>query len=255
MKKTSYILVAIAAYLTLLIATIPAHLISAPVNDMGVINIQGVSGSLWDGKAYSITINNNVEFKNTQWSFSGWKILVGRIALDLSSQFEENDISAELGLSFAGRVFINNLKAEISAQQVAQLANIPMAQLAGLISINIDSAQWKQGELPVASGVINWRNAEVTVAETASLGDVTITLFESAQQRLQADIKNQGGDIKIDGMAELLAEADYAVNITLLPTASASNNIKQSLGFFAKRQDSGEYLLKHSGSLHAIGLM
>jgi len=82
------------------------------------------------------------------------------------------------------------------------------------------------------------------VAETASLGNISIILSESPQQQLQAKIINQGGDIKITGSAELLPETNYTVDIKLLPTASASNNIRQSLGFFAQKQPGGEYLLK-----------
>ncbi len=255
MKKRTYIFVAITSYLVLLTASIPVSLVTNMVNNSGVANIQGASGTLWNGKAYAILINNNIELKNTSWSFPLWKVLTGKITININSQYSENDISAEVGASFSGNYFINNLKTKISAQQVAQLANIPMAQLSGLISIDIDHALWQQGELPLATGVINWNNAEVTVAETASLGNVTITLSESEQKLLKANIKNQGGDIKINGVAELVADADYAVDIKLLPTASASDNIKQSLGFFAKKQSNGEYLLKHSGSLNKIGLM
>lgn len=255
MKKRVYIFVAIASYFILLIATIPASLITNAVNDSGVVTIQGISGSLWNGKAYIIVINNNIELKNTKWSFSPWKTLIGKISIDINSQYLDNDISAEIGTSFLGRYFINNLKATISAQEAAQLANIPLVQLSGLISLNIDHAQWKQGELPLATGVINWSNAEVTVADTASLGNVSITLSESEQQLLNADIKNQGGDIKINGTAELVPEANYAVNIKLLPTASASDNIKQSLGLFAKKQNNGEYLLNYSGALNQMGLI
>lgn len=255
MKKRVYIFVAIASYLILLIATIPASLITNAVNDKSIVTIQGISGSLWNGKAYVVLINNKIELKNTSWSFSLWKILIGKISIDINSQYLENDISAEIGTSFLGTYFINDLNAKISAQEVAQLVNIPLVQLSGLISLNIDHAQWKQGELPLATGVINWSNAEVTVADTASLGNVSITLSESEQQLLNADIKNQGGDIKINGIAELVPEADYAINIMLLPTASASDNIKQSLGLFAKKQNNGEYLLKHSGALNQMGLI
>lgn len=255
MKKRTYLFVAVVSYLVLLTATIPASLVTGFVNNSGIATIQGVSGSLWNGKAYRITIKQNIELNNSQWSFLLWKILTGKLAINVNSQFMENDISAESGISFSGQFFINNLRAKIPAQQIAELANIPMVTLSGLININIDSAQWKQGELPLANGTINWNNAEVTVAEMASLGDVTITLFESEQQFLKADIANQGGDIKINGAAELLAEANYAINIKLLPTASASDNIKQSLGMFAKRQGSGEYLIQHSGSLNNIGFM
>ena len=255
MKKKVYIFTAVASYLILLIATIPASLITKTVNNSGIVAIQGISGSLWNGKAYIILIDNNFELKNTKWSFSLWRILTGKISIDINGQYLENDISAEIGTSFLGRYFVKNLQAEIPAQKVMQLVNIPLVQLSGLINFNIDHAQWKQGELPLATGVINWNNALVTVADTVPLGNVSITLRESEQQLLNAEIKNQGGDIKINGMAELVPEADYAINIKLLPTASASDNIKQSLGLIAKKQDNGEYLLNYSGPLNQMGLI
>ncbi len=255
MKKRVYIFTAVASYLILLIATIPASLITKTVNNSGIVTIQGISGSLWNGKAYTILINNNFELKNTRWSFSLWRILTGKIAIDINGQYLENDISAEIGTSFLGRYFIKNLQAKIPAQKVMQLVNIPLVQISGLINFNIDHAQWKQGELPLATGVINWNNAQVTVADTVPLGNVSITLRESEQQLLNAEIKNQGGDIKINGMAELVPEADYTINIKLLPTASASDNIKQSLGLIAKKQNNGEYLLNYSGPLNQMGLI
>ena len=254
MKKKYYILTAIVSYFIFLIATIPAR----PVIDLfgdDTILITGISGTLWNGKAQVINIDNIAQLNNTKWSLSGWKIFTGKIAADLDTQYSDKNITAELGTSFLGRFFINNLDAEITADDVAKLANIPIAQLSGLISIDIEHAQWKQGELPLATGVINWKDAIVTVAESASLGTVSITLSESEEQLLIADIKNQGGDIKISGNAKLVPEEDYAVNITLSPTATASNNIKQSLGLFSKKQNNGTYLINNTGSLNQIGLL
>ncbi len=251
MKKKYYILTAIFSYLALLIITIPAKPVTELISDNSPVNIQGVSGTLWNGKAYIITANN-MQFKKTAWSFQPWKLFTGKLAINIDSHYLKNNISAELGSSFTGRYFVNQLSAKITAQEIAKLANIPLAQLDGIISVNIEHAQWKPGELPLASGEIKWDNASVTVAETASLGNISIILSESPQQQLQAKIINQGGDIKITGSAELLPETNYTVDIKLLPTASASNNIRQSLGFFAQKQPGGEYLLKKSGSLNQI---
>ncbi len=163
MKKRVYIFTAVASYFILLIATIPASVISNTVNDNSIVAMHGISGSVWNGKAYSILINDNIELKNTKWSFSLWRILTGKIAIDINGQYLENNISAEIGTSFSGRYYANNLLTTIPAEKASQLLNIPMVQLSGLISFNIDHAQWKQGELPLATGVINWNNAEVTV--------------------------------------------------------------------------------------------
>lgn len=252
MKKRHYIFTAVITYLVLLIATIPARPVTDLINKNSPVNIQGVSGSVWNGKAYMITAKNNIKVERTEWSFNLWKLFLGKVAIDANARFLDNDISAELGTSFIGRFFINDLSAKIAADEVAQLANIPLARLSGMITLDIESAQWKQGELPLATGEIRWADAAVTVADTASLGNISVLLSESDQQLLNAKIKNQGGDIKITGSAGLVPEADYAVELKLLPLASANNNIKQSLGMFAKKQGSGEYLLKKSGPLNQI---
>jgi general secretion pathway protein N len=252
MKKKYYYLTAIISYLVLLIITIPASTVMALLDDDSPVSIQGISGTLWQGKAYSMLINDTIKLNNTEWSVNAWKLITGRIALQMKTRYNKNTISGEVGTSFLGRIFINELTARISAAEVATVAAIPLVQLDGLISLDIEHAEWKQGELPLASGRVIWENAAVTAAETAALGNVTITLGESEQHQLSAAIQNQGGDIKISGSAELLPEADYALDIKLLPTASANNNIKQSLGLFAQRQSNGEYILKKSGSLNQI---
>jgi general secretion pathway protein N len=255
MKKRYYFITAIAAYLLILLATIPAKPITELINDNTPVAIAGVSGTLWDGQAYLIRIDNNIQLDETRWSFNLWKLLIGQLSLNIDTSFLGETVTAEAGSSFLGRVFINDLRATVSASEVTTLTNIPIAKLDGPIILDIQHAQWKQGELPLASGSIKWNDASVTVAETASLGNVLILLSESDQQLLNAEIKNNGGDISISGNAELIAEADYAADITLVPNASASKNIRQSLGMFARRQPNGEYNIKKSGPLSSLGLM
>jgi general secretion pathway protein N len=255
MKKKYYIITAVSAYLLFLLATIPAQFITDIISENAPVTIQGVSGSLWNGRAYLITADNSVTLNNTKWSFSAWKLLIGQLAVDMTTHYAGNDIETELGTSFLGRYFVNDLSAALTANELAQLANIPLAQLSGRITLNIEHAQWQPGELPLATGEIKWQDATVTIADTASLGNVSIVLGESEQQQLIASISNQGGDIAVEGTFELIPEVDYSLDITLTPTASANDNIKQSLGMFAKRQANGEYQLKKSGSLNQLGLM
>ncbi len=250
MKKRHYLLTAVIAYFVFLIATIPAKPVIDLVNGNSPVTIQGVSGTLWNGKAYIVSFEN-IQLKKTEWSFNLWKLFIGSIAIDINSRFSGNDIAAQLGTSFTGRYFINDLSAKISAQAMTEIANIPIAQLDGMISLNIEHAQWKQGELPLATGEIKWTAAAITVAETASLGNISILLNET-DELLTAEISNQGGDIKVTGSAGLVPEADYIVDIKLLPTATANNNIKQSLGMFTQKQANGEYTLKKTGSLNQI---
>ncbi|MCG6938420.1 MAG: type II secretion system protein N [Gammaproteobacteria bacterium] len=255
MKKKYYIFTAVASYLLFLVVSIPAKPVAELLTDNSPVTLRGISGSLWNGNAYAVSINNAVQLKNTEWSFNLWKLFIGQLALDVTSQYSDNDVDAEIGVSFLGNYFVNRLTTKINAEDAAKLADIPMAQLSGMISLNIDHAHWKQGYPPAASGQITWSNATVTVTDTVSLGNVLITLGESEQQLLNAEIKNQGGDITITGTAGLVPEAGYIANIRLTPTASTGGNIAQSLAMFAKKQKNGDYLFSQSGKLSDIGLM
>ena len=249
--KRHYIVTAIASYLLILIITIPAKTVTGLFDTNTAVNLQGVNGTLWNGKARLISVNNT-QLEKTTWSFNLLKLFIGKLSVDIHATYLGHVVRAELGSSFLGRYFVNDLQTRIPAEKVAKLINIPLAQLDGSISLDIQHAQWKQGELPLASGEITWTNATITVADTVSLGNINILLSESEQQLLFAEIKNQGGEIKITGSAELVPEAEYSVDITLSPAAGTNNNIKQSLGLFAKKQANGEYVFKQSGSLNQI---
>lgn len=175
--------------------------------------------------------------------------------MDVSAQYSDHNIDAEIGMSVFGNYFVSDLSGKIPADDVAGITNIPLAQLSGLISVSIEHAYWKPGEFPVASGQINWNDATVTVADTASLGNILITLSESEQNLLNADIKNQGGDIAIAGTGEIVPEAGYLVSLRLSPTTSASASIVQSLAMFAKKQKNGDYVFNQTGKLSDFGFM
>ena len=253
MKKRYYFLTAIISYFIIFTATIPARPLGQLISDNTPLSLQGVTGTLWNGTANTILIDDTIQLNDTTWDFIPWKILTGKIAADLKTHYQDNDITTEIGTSFLGRYFINNLTAKLPASEIAELANIPLVQLSGEVALDIKHAQWKQGTLPIATGEIDWNNSSITVAETVPLGNISITLSESDKQQLFAEIKNQGGDIKIDGNAELIPDTDYAVNIKLLPSDSANDNIKRSLGLFAQKQANGEFLFVKTGSLNQIG--
>ena len=215
----------------------------------------GVSGTIWNGQSNKITINNDLSLDDTEWTFSVWKLFIGQVALQIQTHFDGYEIKTEAGVSFLSTYFVNNLSAIITAEKITKLADIPIVQLSGKIALDIDHAHWKAETLPVASGQIIWHDARITVAEATSLGKVTIDLSENDQDLLNANIQNKGGDIFVSGTAELVPEADYAVDIKLSPASTASDNIKSSLSLFAKKQKNGDFLIKNTGQLNQLGLL
>ena len=254
MKKRYYFFIVIFSYLLFLITTVPASLVTNIINEKTPVEIQGASGTIWNGKANFISIDDIANLNETRWTFSVWKIFTGRVAFQINTNFDDQKIVGEVGVSFLKQFFVNSLSAKISSTKIAELADIPLVQLSGMVTLDIEHAHWKMDELPLASGDILWNAASITVAETVSLGNLNIILSENDKHLLNAEIKNKGGDLLLNGNAELVAEKNYAVNMKLSPTSSASNNIDKSLSLFAKRQSNGDFLLKKTGQLNQLGL-
>ncbi|RKZ60377.1 MAG: hypothetical protein DRQ44_12825 [Gammaproteobacteria bacterium] len=252
MKKKHYLLIAAFSYLFFLITAIPASTVVNLVNNSTLVNIRGINGTIWEGDATLISINKTVELNNTKWTFTTWKLLLGQIAFQVTSEFDDRNVESEIGVSFLSKYFINDLTATLSAEKIASLANIPLVQLSGDINLSLEHAHWKKDELPLATGVITWTQAAITVADTVSLGKLTIALSENDQQFLLANINNIDGDLSVNGLAELIPEASYSVDIKLTPTASTSDNIKSSLSLFAKKQKNGDFLFKNTGQLNQL---
>lgn len=254
MKITHYVSIAVLSYLIFLLTTIPVSSVKSLIDDNTNIKLHGTSGTIWNGHADSIVIKNKVTLKNTQWSFNWLQIFAGKISFFVDSNYYQQKITGEFNASLSQQLTVNNLRATIPAKKLAELANIPLIQLAGMISINIDNAHWQEDNLPAATGMITWDNASVTVADTVSLGKVTIVLSETELHPIKADIKNKSGDLKISGNAELIPEASYAFHIELSPTNHTNTNIEKSLIMFTQKQSHGRYLIKKTGKLSELRL-
>ena len=121
--------------------------------------------------------------------------------------------------------------------------------------VAIESASWSKGSVPQISGVIDWKKATITVAETADLGDVNIRLYESEGSPLSADIGNSNGQVVISGNLSTQADGKYALQLQLKPGPGASKNLVSSLAMFAKKQPGGTYVINNNGTLSQLGLM
>jgi hypothetical protein len=143
----------------------------------------------------------------------------------------------------------------MEAATLAQLARIPLAELSGSISLTIDQLEWQPGQVPRASGHLQWNSAAVTVSETARLGDIIITLTENKKSPLQASISNRGGEIKLEGEANVSEDGNYSLKLNMLPDKSASRNVRSSLSMIAKPMPNGSFQLNNNGNLKSFGLI
>lgn len=256
MKKRYYLLAGGLAYLVFLIAGIPASLVATQLNKrIPTISITGVNGSLWNGSAQSVIIKPQKRLDNLDWNTQIFRLLTGELSATIKTFYQQHEINADVGVTLFGNIVARNVQAQMNASDVAKLAQIPMAEFSGNIDLQLDNVQWQQHQVPLIKGTILWSDAAITVAEKAKLGTVSIKLSDDDSYPLTADINNEGGDIKLEGQANVSDDGRYVLELDMLPTSQASRNIRSSLGMFAKPQPNGGFRLSNNGNLKQFGLM
>jgi len=256
MKIKYYIITGILAPGFFFISNIPAaFVVNAFKDQSSQIKVQNVSGTLWQGSAQQVTIQSKHVLKDVNWSVCVSQLLMAKACVEFDASYNKNPLSGQISAGMNKNIQAKNIKTAISAKALSQIITMPMGEIDGDISIDLETLNWQQGGIPSATGVIKWDKASVTIAETAQLGDITITLSESEENPVNAEITNQGGQLSIDGQATLDEKTKYNLDLNFKPNNKASKNLKSSLSLFAKPQPNGSFALKNSGNLKQLGLM
>ena len=236
----------LSAYILFLLTTIPAAVVLKNLPENSDITLYGVQGTLWHGKASRLN-SDLYTLNNLQWDMVWWRLLAGEISFAVQGYYNQQPVSTHIGLSITGKVIGHDLQARLAAADVAELAMIPIAKLGGSMQLKLDHFSWRNGELPLADGELLWQQASISIAQTVSLGNTTITLQQ--QDGMLADIHNQGGDLKLQGQATANPSADYKLKLTLVPTRDNNTNLINSLNSFAKKQPDGSFLFESDGKI------
>lgn len=256
MKKRYYILIAIISYLFFTLGNIPAaKVVSLVKNNTDIpASLYGVYGSLWKGGADKLLIIDSPEINNLQWSVNPAYLLLAKLQTELQATIHNQNITGDVSIGAGGTLVASDLRSRIDASVMQDLMKLPLGELDGTFIINILRLEAEQNTLPLVDGTIKWQSAKLTLAETVDLGHINITLKPGDDNDLLISISNQKGQISLDGKASVDSDKGYTLNLKFTPDSSATQNIRQSLQMFARRQSDGSYTLKRSGNLKEFGI-
>ena len=255
MQLRSYILAGIAAYLIFVITSIPASLVINVFGEQLPVQVSNISGTLWNGQAGKIGNRKGLTLTQAHWSVVPWHLLLGKLSYDVNAKYNNAAVSPRLSASLLGKLTVQDLKLTLEAPDMASMIALPVGELSGNFNIHVNQARWSKGTVPAINGVIKWDEAAITITETADLGNVSLILSEAEQMPFQARISNNGGDLSLQGQLSTTKNGTYTLELTMKPTASASNNLVNSMSMFSKKQANGSYLFNNTGNLQQLGLM
>lgn len=255
MKKRYYILTAILSYLFFTLGNIPAEKIISLAQQNGPLPISfyGVHGSIWKGSAEQMILPDNTTIDNLHWSINLSSLLLATLSADINGSIKQQNIVGNIAINALGNIRVTDVRARIDAAVVQELAQLPLGELAGHFNINIQSLEFNPQGLPIITADLKWKNAKFTVLETVDLGFIDLSIKPGDDNQLIAKISNKKGQLNIDGEIILNSDNNYDLNLRITPEKNVSDNIRQTLAMFSRRQTNGSYLIKRKGNLSEIG--
>ena len=249
-RAAGLILIGLGAFLAFLVAWAPADRLYALAEPRlpEDVALYGVQGTLWEGRATAVDAAG-LRLDGLVWALHPADLLAGRVSLDLTvdDRHLELEATVERGLDGTLRVAVARGRAAIPPLQGQTRWRHPRAE--GEVFIRSLEAILADGGLQQADGRITWRDAAVTVAQRAELGDLELTLKTPEGGGTEGEVVDLGeGPLEADGTVSLSPAGRWQVDAVVEATEPESV-LGRSLGMMAEESAQGGYRLRYSGRI------
>lgn len=255
-RGSRLIVLGVVAYLVFLLATLPASFLTRYVlpatNVARAVQLQGVSGSLWQGQAAEARLNN-FNLGKLNWEFRGWGLLLGKIDLLLRFAGDTTQGRAQIRMGLGSGISASNVDVQMPAERLAPLMYGFPISLAGEVHGNLKELELEPGRTLQARGRIVWRAAALRAPQNIELGDIVTTL-EPVNHGSKLTIKDQGqGPVEMDITITVKGNGEYKMNGWMKPRDASQQHITEGLRLIGRADNAGRYWVAYNGILSGWG--
>jgi hypothetical protein len=232
-------------------ATLPASTAYKYFGDkLGALKLSGLSGTIWDGRASSAQVFGQ-ELGALTWQLKAKPLLTDAI-VDVHFNLDGGAVaaSADARRSQLGVIDVSNGTFHFPASLASPALDIPQLNLLGDIDGAIDHAQVNGVLLTNANGTLHWKNAAVSGAAQAQLGDLEADFLSDANGAIQGTARDLGGPLKLDGTFTV-GGGNFNVDAHLAPR-DGNAQVAEALRYIGQPEAHGGSHLIISGQLFKV---
>ena len=228
----------VAVFVGSVIVNAPAGLLVGPMAEQHVY-LEGVSGSVWRGKAQNLSARANGEvitWGQVEWHLSPLSVLSLSPSLAFASELGGQWMQAKVTLDSLESIQLANLQGRVPAAIVRLFAPLSVD---GAFEFNFPNLQWSQSLGVLAlNGSLRWVDAVwQTQTDRVLLGTYELAL-NSKGQDIVGLVTTVKGAVQATG--ELRAkEQNYTVDLLIEPDGPAEQRLRQNLSLIAQPEGNG----------------
>lgn len=228
-----------------LLAAAPARLITYVLPE-GQVVLQGLSGTLWEGRASRAMVRIPAGFAHlgsVNWSLSATSLLSLSPALAVESRWGSQRFSGEVTSRGENHYWLENVQARVAADLLRQFA--PVA-LGGHFDLQLSELTLENALPNGGSGRIVWERAAWQAPRgPIALGTYALEFTQPADGPLSGTVLTLAGPLEADGRVAVTGR-EYLVDVLVRSDEALDGQLTQALTLMAAPEGDG-YRLKLDG--------
>ncbi len=245
-RRSLLIAAGTAAFLAFMVAMVPATQLASRLPPG--IEMQGVGGTIWSGKASGLRING-APLGALEWSCRPWRLLLLQWSCGVNLRPPGGEVTADLSGGFDGDFVASGITGQVPIAAFEGLAT-PRGWN-GLLQLDVERLRIA-GQRPIeAVGQLFVRSLKAPGSGGQLLGDFELVAGEGAvgTDTLNGRLRDLGGPLRVRGAIELKPDGSYLMSGEVAPGPGAGPAIFDTLSFLGPPDDLGRRPFTIEGTL------
>lgn len=248
-RIAGYVGVALIAFVIGLIDYLPASLAASWATDDTPVRLEGVSGTLLDGRAAYASLPHGA-LDNLHWQLHPSALLLGEISATVQVDSDLGPISGEIHRGVLGGNSLDGVHGEATIGWLSDLAGYTFVPVSGRIALDLDHLAFNDDlAISALDGRIQLTNSRWQLLDPPlDLGRFQVRL-DHVDDGVEARILDSQGPLALTGGVQLSDNQRYDLDVKLRARAGAEARLKQILQHLGSPDSQGWYHVRERGSL------
>ncbi|MGX9461406.1 type II secretion system protein N [Shewanella sp. A14] len=248
MSLFSKIVIGVIVYIMFLLIYLPANWLVSIAPLPNNVAISGAEGTLWQGKAALITVNQR-QVEQVSWQLSPWGLLTGKANIDINVGNRATPVNGKGSISWSlSGVSAKNIRIDLPDSFLLEGARLPFnTHIDGDVSLMLEVLKQGQPWCEQLNGKLFLNNTNVkNQYGVYPLGNIALGL-SCLDGQLQIATDETQNALGLTGTA-ILGESNLVkVSAKIKPTDDQPKDLRESLSFLGRQDSQGYYPINYQG--------
>jgi general secretion pathway protein N len=213
--------------------------------NLGEVRLEGIDGRVWNGRAAQVWYEDEY-LGALEWTLPVGSVLRRQPDLTFFLSGGAVTASGQAIRGADGRIRLPRLQIDLPARMAEGALDIPALVLQGVIEIELEDVELSRFGLERARGRLMWRDATVSGAAEALLGDLFADVEAPSLGLIEGRLYDGGGPLSMDGWFRLRVTT-FDAEVRLVARDDQPQVI-EALRYAGEPQPDGSVILRVEGT-------